>query len=282
MWSSWGKGFLSFREKSLNSKFDYFYPVKVAEMKRALGFLLAVLALTGQLYGQEKKDTVPTREKHFKNTLKINPTPALIWNRIYNLTLAYERQVSKNQTFAIQLGYLGMDPFLEDSIGNLLDINRKSEFGVNAAFDYRFYAMKRNPYPAPNGLYFGPYLSYYGYKYVNAFHYNHADTAITSGTFSSAYNMVNLGVELGYQFIFWNRLSIDFLLFGPSLSLLVSNWKVQGEMPQDDQQKLLDQIRQKFNDSHPVLSPFVEPNAGKTTLDLRLFLRYSVSIGFHF
>jgi hypothetical protein len=28
----------------------------------------------------------------------------------------------------------------------------------------------------------------------------------------------NIGVELGYQFVFWKRLTLDFVLIGPAIS----------------------------------------------------------------
>jgi hypothetical protein len=47
-------------------------------------------------------------------------------------------------------------------------------------------------------------------------------------------NVVNLGFSLGYQFIFWERLSLDFMVFGPSLRLTRSKGEFIGDLDPEE------------------------------------------------
>lgn len=227
-----------------------------------------------------KNDSIPV--PYHWNVIKINPTPALLFGNPANISVVYERLVKPNQSFLVQLGYLGLPEILQDSVGGLRDVKKVSGLGVNLAFDYRFYVLRRNQYPAPDGLYLGSYLSYYGYTVKNEFAYYRADTILTSGDFSSKFNLVNLGVSLGYQFIFWKRVSIDLLIFGPSLTYFAYQREVSSNMTPADEEKLKQEIIEKFNEKFPILVPFVKPSEEAHSIQLRMFFRYSFSIGFHF
>jgi hypothetical protein len=248
-------------------------------MRRPLLILLLSFSCL-LLVSARGKDSIPV--PHHWNVIKINPTPAIIFGNPQNIAITYERLVKPNQSFVIQAGFLGIKPLFNDSAGGLMDIRRVSGFGLNLAFDYRFYLLRRNQFPAPDGLYLGPYLSYYGFKFKDEYSYNLSDTMNQSGSYSSAYNLVNLGISLGYQFIFWKRLSVDLLIFGPSLTYFTSTWEVTGDMSKEDEEALLHKIKEKFNEELPLLVPFVQPNQGQRAVSLRMFFRYSISIGFHF
>ena len=49
------------------------------------------------------------------------------------------------------------------------------------------------------------------------------------GSFVANLNYLNLGFALGYQFIFWKRMSLDFVLFGPSLSFFTGEVTISGD-----------------------------------------------------
>ena len=248
-------------------------------MQKGLLFIGVFIVFSGFLFGQEK-DTVPVRQR--KNVIRINPTPALLFSNIQNITFGYERLLKHNQSFMIQLGYLNVAPLFEDSLGGFIDIERVSNFGVNGSFDYRFYPLKRNKFQPPNGLYFGPYLSYYGFTFKDDFGYYQGDTINVYGNYSSTYHFVNLGFMVGYQLIFWKWFSIDMLIFGPSLTYSLSNWKVSTDIDDEDEQELLQEIKEKFNDKYPLLVPFTEPNEGTQSATFRMLFRYSISLGVHF
>jgi hypothetical protein len=244
-----------------------------------LSFIAFLLLLNGSLHAAVTDSLFRASRK---NTLKINPTPALVFGNLRNITLSYERMITKDQSLSIQLGYLKVDPFFGDSVGGFLDIRRVSDWGMNAALDYRYYPLKRNKFNAPDGLYIGSYLSYYGFSFKDQFDYYKGDTSFTGGSYSSTYHFVNLGVSLGYQFIFWKWLSLDLLIFGPSLTFSASNWKISDVVDSPDEEELIRTIKEKFNEKFPLLVPFVKPNDGTTTAEFRMLFRYSISIGVHF
>lgn len=248
-------------------------------MKRIHCLLLLVTLLPFVAVGH-KKDSIPT--PYHWNTIKINPTPALLFSNLSSITLSYERMVKKNQSFQVQLGYLHLNPLFGDSLGGFFDVKRIKDNGINVAFDYRFYLLHRNEYPAPDGLYLGGYLSYYGFNFRDQFWYNGADSIKTIGEFGSSFNLANLGVELGYQFIFWKKLSVDLLLFGPSMTFSTANWSVSTDLPTEIENEVIAKVKDKFNEKYPLLSPVIDPTERGGHVEFKLFFRYSISIGFHF
>jgi len=247
---------------------------------RPINTLLIILLVWPAVVLSQKKDSLPT--PYHWNVISINPTPAFLFDNPKNISLRYERMVKPNQSFLVQLGFLELNPIFGDSVGGFIDIKRVSDIGVNAAFDYRFYPLRRNQYPAPDGLYLGPYLSYYGFKFKDEFAYFPTDTVSAYGSYSSNYHLVNLGFMIGYQFIFWKRLSVDLLIFGPSLTYMVSDWTVSDNLPEEDEMELVKEIKEKFNERYPLLVPFIQPNDGRQSASVRMFFRYSISVGFHF
>jgi hypothetical protein len=247
--------------------------------KKCLLSLFFFLAFSGIVFAHEKDSLFMASRK---NTIKINPTPQVVFSNLGNITLSYERMIRRDQSLCLQLGYLKIDPFFGDSVGGVIDIRRKSDLGLNAALDYRFYPMNRNKFRAPDGLYLGGYISYYGFGFKDQFNYYKGDTAFVSGNYSSTYHYVNLGVMLGYQFIFWKWLSIDLVIFGPSLTFAASNWQISDAVDSNDEEELINTIKEKFNEKFPLLVPFVKPNGGTSSAEFRMLFRYSVSFGVHF
>ncbi|MCX6244800.1 MAG: hypothetical protein NTU98_08850 [Bacteroidetes bacterium] len=237
------------------------------------GILFPVIAI-----GQQKDSVLLP---FHRNVIKFNPTPMLISGNIKNITLSYERLVKPNQSFVIQLGYLGFNPSIKDSFDIIMDVKRISEFGINFSFDYRFYLLRRNQYRSPDGLYIGPYFSYYGYKFKDEVTYLHFDTTRYSNV-NGSYNFFNLGAMIGYQFIFWKRFSVDLLIFGPSLTCVYSRWSTDGNVDEQDEETIISDMKDKFREKHPWLAPFVSSSGDNNTATFKMFFRYSISIGYHF
>jgi hypothetical protein len=218
------------------------------------------------------------------NVFKLNPTPMLIWGETRNITLSYERLIKKNQSLAIQLGYLVFSKFLNDTIAHLVSLNDYSRQGVNAAFDYRYYPSLRNRRPAPDGLYIGGYLSYYGFRFKNQLTVLN-ESADQVGSFNGKLNMLNLGFEIGYQFLFWKRFSVDLLMFGPSLSYYTRQLDITGNLDVDQIDEIDQEFAKKLLDRFPALGYLF---SGETTsfsgsnVHLGAGLRYSIQFGFHF
>jgi hypothetical protein len=236
---------------------------------------------------QEKKKkvkVVPLTPYHW-NVIKFNPTPMLINGlEIRNLTFAYERLVTKTQSISLQVGFLVFPKVGADTLLNLIAISSRKKQGVNLALDYRYYPFSRNRRPAPDGLYLGGFVSYYGFHWINEFDILHT-TVDQNGKLDGRINVVNIGVELGYQFIFWKRFSLDLLLFGPSLSMYSGSLNISGALDPEQIKNLDQDMVQKILNRFPYLkSIFSEEGLsfeGKKT-NWGTGFRYSISLGVHF
>ena len=255
------------------------------------GIILLVLFSTA-ISAQDNNDTIKKGNKKEKpvlpdpyhwNVIKFNPTPMLLWD-MSNITICYERLIKKDQSLVIQAGYLAFPNIVDDTVINLLAVYDRSRSGVNLAFDYRYYPFARNRRPAPDGLYIGGYISYYGLKSNNKFDILNT-TVDQQGSIDANLRIANLGFELGYQFIFWKRFSLDLLMFGPSYSMISTNINIRGDLDpeqiQDIDQELIDKLLNLFPHLETVFSDDGLQYSGRKTKFSPL-LRYSISLGVHF
>lgn len=262
-------------------------------MKQSLiYFIFVLLGCNLTVKAQQNVDTTMVsddKEKpvylapYHRNIIKFNPTPMVLFD-VRNLTFSYERLLKNNQSFVIQAGYL-VFPFLtDDTVAGLITITDRSRKGINLSFDYRYYVLARNTRPAPDGLYVGGYLSYYGFRSENTF--NILPTSLNNtGTLDGTMNVSNLGFELGYQFVFNKRFTIDCLLFGPSLSVYSGNFTIGGELNQEQIDAIDEEVIQKFVERFPYLATIFSKDqltftGQKTGFDVGF--RYSIQLGYHF
>lgn len=264
-------------------------------MKSSRIILALVIALTysSSIFAQERNDTVQmddiftghtTLQPYHRNVIKFNPTPMVLLGNVTNITFSYERLIRDDQSLAVQVGYLLFPGITEDTIAGLIHLTDRSKNGANLAFDYRWYPAARNRRPAPDGLYIGGYASYYGFSFRNDFNVLHV-ASDTNGSISGRLNFANLGFELGYQFIFWKRLSVDLFIFGPSLSMYYSNTSIEGKLTSDEIGDIEEEIVVKIKDRFPLFGTLftdeaVKFNQSKASIDIGF--RYSISIGYHF
>lgn len=250
--------------------------------------LILLVSFPGVVLAGNKKpdstDLVPVLKPIHKNVIKFNPTPMLLWGSIKNITFSYERIVKPSQSFSVTAGFLEYPRLLEDTVAQIISLGDRRKYGVNLAAEYRFYPLKRNRRPIPDGLYIGPYASYYGNRFENDFDILNT-TIDQNGKYVCNINIVNLGFELGYQFIFWKRLSIDLLLFGPSLSYYSANLRVEGQLDPDEIENINKEVVEKLFDRFPALGQLFSGETLSKSGFRSVFstgLRYSISIGFHF
>jgi len=239
------------------------------------------------------KDTTGTITKETKqppltpvhwNVIKFNPTPMLLFSDLRNITIAYERMINKTQSVSIQVGYLLFPRLFDDTIARLIRLHGRSKYGVNLSLDYRYYPFSRNRRPAPDGLYIGGYLSYYGFNFKNDFDILHT-TVDQNGTLSGKLNVVNLGLSLGYQFIFWKRLTLDLLMFGPSLSRYSGSLNISGNLDPSQIEELDQEMIDALLSKYPMLKYLFSKDGLEFTgsrSSLSIGFRYSIQLGFHF
>jgi hypothetical protein len=97
--------------------------------------------------------------------------------------------------------------------------------------------------------------------------------------------ILNFGVELGYQFIFWKRFSVDLLLFGPSYSMISTSVTISGDLDQDQVDDLNQELVDKLLDRFPALETVFSDEGHEFESQKSRFsplLRYSIQFGFHF
>jgi hypothetical protein len=270
-------------------------------MKRNLLLLIILVAIaipTIGLHAQEKNDTlikndttgkkkvkpVPLKPYHW-NTIKFNPTPMLIQAiEVRNITLSYERLIKRNQSIIFQAGYLVFPKILDDTVKGLILFNGGDKWGLNLALEYRYYPGARNRRPAPDGLYIGGYLSYYGFTFHNTFDILNT-TVDQNGKISGNLSAINMGFELGYQFLFWKRFSLDMLLFGPSVSTYTGKLTLEGNLDPEEIHLLDEEMVAKLLNRFPLLGELFSGDnltfTGKKTT-FGVGFRYALQLGFHF
>lgn len=263
--------------------------------------VVAIFALSGlELKASERTDTIsvandsilqpePTENPdvltpYHLNVIKFNPTPMMLFDEIRNVTFSYERLIKKHKSVSFQLGYLVVPQVLSDTLFNSVLLNKDERKGINLSFDYRIYPFSRNRRPAPDGLYYGGYLSYICSssesqgKLIDASGDNHI-------MLNARMNMINAGFELGYQFIFAKKFSIDLLMFGPSITGYWGNLDITGNLNSDIGNQIDEELAAKLKERYPALGYlFSDENETFSTSKIVIssWFRYSVQFGYHF
>ena len=171
-------------------------------MKKTSLFLLSaafmMLVFEQSVSAQETKK----EEKFRKNTVHINLTNPLIFGS-GSIVIGYERILkSKKHSFSINIGLTSFPDFGLIENDSLKHLNKlKDQKGFNVSADYRFYLLKENKYPAPRGVYIGPYYSYNYFGNHNSWEVKTL-SGVTPVQSELKLNVHTIGFELGYQFIF--------------------------------------------------------------------------------
>jgi hypothetical protein len=248
------------------------------------GFSGTVFLPVDTLPKNKQEIPVEKTEPYHRNVIKFNPTPMLLWSNIRNITISYERLISDDMSLCFQAGYLIFPKITSDTVAGLITISDGQKNGVNLAFDYRYYPMARNRRPAPDGLYLGGYLSYYGFRFTNKVDILQSDVD-QNGKLYGRLNVVNLGVNLGYQFIFWKRFSVDLLMFGPSISYYQGKLGLNGDLDPEEIEEIDEELVNALLEQFPWLSTlFKQQNLEFTGSQTKLTagLRFNIQLGFHF
>jgi len=250
-----------------------------------LSLFLGLLVLSPTVSNAKKKyDSLQRPVPRFKNVIKFNPSRMIVWSAS-NIALSYERFIHRNQTAAISLGNLEYGKlFKDDKILEMVEITSRKNRGFSFALEYRFYPFKRNLRPVPDGLYIGPYASYYGYWFENGLDIKYV-TLDKNGMFKAEFQMVNIGFELGYQFVFWKRITLDLVLLGPSISYYWGKGVLSANIDPAEVEQLNTEFFDELREKYPIfeaLSKEIEFDS-KGKLDLfSVGFRYLIQIGFHF
>ena len=252
------------------------------------------------LEASERNDTIPKPEDstsqqkmavnpelltpYHLNVIKFNPTPMMLFDELRNITFSFERLIEKNKSVSLQLGYLVVPQVLNDTLFNNVLLNKVKRNGINITADYRIYPFSRNRRPAPDGLYYGGYLSFFGT--TSESHGKLMDASEDEYIMLNArMNMINLGFELGYQFIFGKKFSIDLLMFGPAISGYWSKLEITGNLNSNLGNQIDEELAARLKERYPALGYlFSDENEtfSNSKIVISSWFRYSVQFGYHF
>jgi len=252
----------------------------IRPLTRMMIVLLIILAFN-QVNSNAQEDTSKVK-KTFKNTVKLNITNPMIFSPKYNV-IGYERVINKHQSFSVSFGRFALGN-LFSAVDTIQLIDQKNDKGFNFSVDYRFYLKKENRYSAPRGVYIGPYyaFNYFSRDLIWDINTSSLDAQATTSIDLTA-NLI--GAQLGYQFILWDRVSLDMILLGPGLWFFNLKSSFATTMDPEDQEMLLDQLNQMLEDKFPG-SDYIFTGGGieakKVTNTSTMGLRYMITLGFRF
>lgn len=220
--------------------------------------------------------------KDFKNSVKFNVTNTLLYDSSYQFS--YERIIKENQSVNVFVGYQEF-PLINVDLGsdsNFAKNSNRDGFSVGA--DYRFYLGNINKYKAPRGVYLAPFVSFFQFSSDRDINYTENNVE-NSVNLSSKFNLTNFGGELGYQFVLWDRFVVDCVLFGPSITHYKFNAKLDGSLPNLDDnevyQKVIEAIKNKFPGIDGITGDEGIEKKGVQSITAIGF-RYNISIGYRF
>ena len=188
---------------------------KIAMRKRSGLLLLLVFCFGFGLFAQNDSTLAPGFRR---NSIKWNMTPFLLWSR-KDINISYERVLKPYRSFSVNVGYFELP--VSGLFDNLYISKTGHKSGLTVSGDYRYYFKKRNRRSAPDGLYWGPYGSFHYTKFGSDVDVINND--LVEGSFHTNVNLsiMSTGVEMGYQFVIKERLTIDLLFIGPFQSLFI-------------------------------------------------------------
>ncbi len=247
--------------------------------------MLFFLVFTGHaLIAQEAASEMTKKEKHFKNIVRINVTNPLIFGK-KSFVAGYERVLNQHQSFSINIGRTELPNFGSFNFSDTtVQINKsQKDRGFHITGDYRFYLASENKYAAPRGLYVGPYASFVTMGRENSWDLN---TNTFQGKVQTDLNFqfFAVGAQMGYQFIIWKRMALDFVLIGPGVAFYQIGAELDTDLTAEDESALFEKINEVLEERFPAYNivfdgSFKKSGTAKTTF---AGYRYVIHIGYLF
>ncbi|MFK5856895.1 MAG: DUF3575 domain-containing protein [Bacteroidota bacterium] len=239
---------------------------------------------TKQKKNQSEKDTISMVEMpERRNVLKWNLTP-MIWS-YQNINISYERVTSSHGSFSVNAGYFVL-PMLGGSIADSFDIQKNSNnWGFSVSGDKRYYFKKRNTGLAPDGLYWGIFGSVHYYEFESSFKVVNSTVASGDLILNGNLGIISAGIELGYQFVLKNNLTIDLIFIGPALSTYSGKLGISGNLDVDENSEYIKGIYDVLVARFPGVDKLLDEKSIKdngTMFSLGPGLRYMIQIGYRF
>lgn len=278
--------FLRMRERNADYDQDDSLTQTVETMKKKLIYLQLLLLLTligSTVVSQAQSDSLNSMRR-YKNVVRYNLTGALLFGFDKYVVFGYERVIKPNQSISINFGGASLPKLVSISTDSFSVSKDKKSNGFNISVDYRFYLGKENKYPAPRGVYIGPYYSYNKFTRDNQWLYKKSGSN-SYVTTTSTFNINTIGFEFGYQFILWKRFSLDLVLVGPGYGIYNYKVKFDTNLSPQNKEQLLEGLKQLLTQKFPGMNYVFadkEIDANGTLKANTLGYRYIIHIGFAF
>jgi hypothetical protein len=246
---------------------------------------LSLFLYSSSLFAQSVKeqDSIPVK-KNLKNTVRINLTNPMIFGDGCFM-VGYERTIGKHQSISANIGRFTLPRIVDINTDSISDITNETNWkGFHGSIDYRFYLSKENKYNSPHGVYIGPYSTYnsYGRDFVFS-----SKTESYTGELNAniKFSAATIGFQLGYQFIFWNRVTLDMILFGPGVGFYKFNADLGTNLDPDQEEELFQKINDALKEKIPGYSYVIDSGTFEKTGSYNtsgVGFRYVVMLGFRF
>lgn len=177
----------------------------------------------------------------YPNIIKVNSL-AIALN---NVSVSYERAIIPRLSFLLSAGYKyrGGNLNLFTVNGTEIEANVGSITGYSFTPEIRYYLKTCEP-SLLEGFYAGLYFRYTNYGTDVDFGYFPEGSLAQFYDANISLSEVGGGLQLGYQLMLWERLSIDFMFFGPRWS----NYNIVYEFDQNVSEEFLNDLSDYINE----------------------------------
>ena len=143
---------------------------------------------------------------------------------------------------------------------------------------------KRNKKEAPDGLYWAPFFVSYNFKVQNELELLRDDNTIEAASIlDTKINAFNVGIEVGYQFVFKKRFAFDMILIGPAFGYYKAKFDL--DVTVQSESDYLEAIKDALANRIPLLGDLLENESVTSDGNLSAFkpgFRYVLQIGYRF
>lgn len=213
-------------------------------MKKLVILFILASFITSPLFSQDTDLEKYLRRREgikYPNIIKIN-TLAIPFN---NISLIYERGLIPRLSFLIGAGYKysGDAPKIFGTEDEKLKIKLGKIKGYAITPELRYYLKTCNA-RFLDGFYLGVYFRHTHYSTTAEFDYFPEGYEMQFHKANIVMNEYGAGLSIGYQLMLWERLSIDFMFFGPRYS----NYHMGYEFDKNVSQEFLDDLSGYINE----------------------------------
>ena len=230
-----------------------------------------------------QQTTVDSAKHVRKNIIRFNVTSPILFTTDY-LVIGYERVIKENQSISINIGQFALGKFSNRVAESLELKGNNGDFGLNTSIDYRFYLGSVNKYSAPRGVYIGPFYSYNHFERGNTWNLEGESYQGEVNTDFSL-NIHTIGFQLGYQFIFWDRMALDLVLIGPGIANYNAKVGLDTSLSPEDETLFFEELNALLADKIPGYDQVIEPGEFGRTGSFNTTtagFRYMIHLGYKF